>query len=476
MKRLTYYISGAILIFCLVHLYSCQKRELEDFSLAKATGLTVSAGTIIGEVEKNNENVAFEVGISLSAPADKAFQVGLELNNDTINALIESGTLENTVPVPLGSFTIPNVAVVPFGVDYAKFKIQVSISAFERNYGKKLALAINLIDPTKGNKTDGDSQTAILMLDSRELLEESEIHYLSVTNQENGILNVERGVNYRVSSAGLTIPLGISLAGVPGRSYTVKAEYNIDTIASLIASGILPVNVKALQENEFNLDTLINVGSNISDAPFEFSIPWNTMDNNLENPVAVVISLRDPSRHVLHPVEKTVVVIVDPSVSLDNNSYLPGSGSGLLAEYFKGTQLLDEDGRQPDLVRIDERIDFVGWEPFPGAGDNWSVRWTGEFFAPVRGEYIFYQTQWDDGARLIVDGKVLVDDFTTEWDKPTRFGRIFLERGQRYTIEAHHRENVGGQQAKLEFEVASEGIARQIIPRSLLYPAGQTEE
>uniref|UniRef100_UPI0025E7B219 hypothetical protein n=1 Tax=Mucilaginibacter sp. TaxID=1882438 RepID=UPI0025E7B219 len=56
--------------------------------------------------------------------------------------------------------------------------------------------------------------------------------------------------------------------------------------------------------------------------------------------------------------------------------------------------------------------------------------------------------------------------------KPSRFAKIFLERGKRYKIEANHRENVGGQQARLEYEVPSAGInGRRIVPKSQLFPA-----
>jgi hypothetical protein len=73
---------------------------------------------------------------------------------------------------------------------------------------------------------------------------------------------------------------------------------------------------------------------------------------------------------------------------------------------------------------------------------------------------------------LYIDGKAIINDFTTEWDKDTRTAKIFLERGKRYKIEANHRENSGGQRARLTFEVPSAGInGRRIIPQSQLYPA-----
>ena len=472
MNRFCNTLYQILLVVSMLAIASCKKHDLEDFSLSKTTPLTVSAGSMVGDIKKDNEKISFKVRLALSEPAKKAFQVGLEINNDTLQSLIDKGLAENTAIASPGSYFIPNVAEVAFGVDSASFDVQISLTEIERQYGKKIGLAIKLIEPSKGNNTNPENQTSIVIIDTKQVIDEGDIHYLSITNGGGAVLEVVQGVNYRVTSAGVTIPLGISLAGVPGRSFQVKSEINIDTIAALIADGTLPANTVALQADDFNIDSLVSIGGNLSQAPFELSIPWHVMDENLNNVIAVVISLDDPTRHVLHPVNRAVVVMIDPSVSLDNNSFIEGNGTGLLAEYFK-EQTLDEGGKVPDVVRIDERIDFGGWQPIPDAGDNWSSKWTGEFHAPVRGEYIFYQTKWDDGARLIINGQAIIDDFTAEWDKPSRVGKIFLERGQRYTIEAHHRENVGGQQARLEYEVPSADIPRQIVPKSLLYPASR---
>lgn len=476
MKRNSIYL--VVFTLLLVQLFGCKDHTLEEFPIQKKDPVTVSAGAIRGGIIRNNDKITLQMGIGLSAPATKAFQIKLALNPDTIKTLIGNHTLpEDAVALPSGVIQIPNVAEVTYGVDSAFFSISISLSVIEKYYGKKLALAVSLDDPTKGNQASTVKRTSIVVLNTRDLVKLEEIHYLAIINGGGGMLNVTRGKNYNVTSAGVTIPLNISLAGVPGRSFSVKIGVNTDTVGTLAGLGKIPANTKALQEGKYYLDTVVNFEGNKSKATLELSIPWEVMDQNLNNPLALSISLKSSSNHVLHPVNKTVVVLIDPSVSLDNNSFIKGNGTGLKAEYFKGTQTINEGGRLPDLVRIDPQINFnppqtnISWQPFDGFDDNWSSRWTGEFLAPVRGEYIFYQTQWDDGARLFVNGVTLVNDFTAEWDKPYRFGKIFLERGQRYKIEAHHRENVGGQRAVLEYEVPSAGLGRNVVPQSQLYPA-----
>ncbi|WP_158275352.1 PA14 domain-containing protein [Pedobacter sp. HMWF019] len=461
----------AFLSLVLLQLFSCKRNALEDFDIAKGTPVTVSAGGLRGNIQRDNEKIILQVGLGLSAPATKAFQINLSLNMDTVNTLIEKNTLSNTVALPVLSIKLPNVAEVTYGVDSAFFNVEVSVTALEQFYGKKVALAVSLDDPTKGNQASKIKRTTLIVLDTRDLVKQEEIHYLSIKNGGGGVLKVTKGENYKVTSAGVTISLDVLLAGIPGSAFSIKTTVNTDTVASLVANKVLPQGTLPLAKGKYLLDSVINFPANKTQATYELNIPWSTMDQNLNNSTALTIRLSSSNKHVLHPVNSVVVVLIDPSVSLDNNSFITGNGTGLKAEYFKGTQTINEGGRLPDLVRIDPQINFVGWQPFPEQDDNWSSRWTGEFLAPVRGEYIFYQTKWDDGARLFINGVTIVDDFTAEWDKPTRFGKIFLERGQRYSIEAQHRENVGGQQAILEYEVPSAGVGRQVVPKSQLFPA-----
>jgi hypothetical protein len=74
---------------------------------------------------------------------------------------------------------------------------------------------------------------------------------------------------------------------------------------------------------------------------------------------------------------------------------------------------------------------------------------------------------------LFFDNKLVVNDFNQQWDKDYRKATVTLKRGEVYQIEAHHRENVGGQQARLEYEVKNDKgdviYSRRIIQKSQLY-------
>ncbi|MEK6572547.1 MAG: glycoside hydrolase family 3 N-terminal domain-containing protein, partial [Bacteroidota bacterium] len=82
---------------------------------------------------------------------------------------------------------------------------------------------------------------------------------------------------------------------------------------------------------------------------------------------------------------------------------------GLRGEYFNNKDLADK----PTLVRIDKQIHF-DWGPgSPDStihDDHFSVRWTGKLVPAVSGVYKISVTT-DDGVRLWIDGKLLVDSW-----------------------------------------------------------------
>ena len=139
-----------------------------------------------------------------------------------------------------------------------------------------------------------------------------------------------------------------------------------------------------------------------------------------------------------------------------------GPGGGLRGDYFRGMDLMNHT-----LRRIDPQINFNWGEPHPSIGENnFSVRWTGEVEAAFTEKYTFY-TNTDDGARLWVDGKQLVNDWndhgTTE-----NSGTIDLAAGQFYTIVMEYYENGGGAVAQLHW--SSPHTPKQLIPQAALSP------
>jgi beta-glucosidase len=125
----------------------------------------------------------------------------------------------------------------------------------------------------------------------------------------------------------------------------------------------------------------------------------------------------------------------------------PGKGEehGLLAEYFANTKL----SGNPVVTRVDPNINFE-WKrnaPAPGIPtDGFSVRWTGTFTPTVSGEYELGMTS-DDGFRLYLDGKLLLDFWADQW-AVTRTARVQLAAGKPYSVRIEYFENQGDAVAK----------------------------
>lgn len=330
---------------------SCKDHELDEFAAGETEQRTVSAGGLSGAISKDNEKIVVPVSVTLSAPATRAFEVGLHFNQDTVAGLIADQTLENTVLLPSNAVQLPSVVEIPYGADTAVFELIIGISALEQIYGKKTALAIDLVNAGKGNQIDAANRTSLLTLNTVELLEPKEIHYLSISNGGGEVLPVQNRQNYSVTSAGINIPLGVSLAGVPGRLFSVKAAANADTVSTLVNQEVLPANTVALTPDQYHLDTLVNVPGNTNQGNLNLSIPWQVAEDNIDKQLALAVSLHDPSRHVLDPVKKTVVVLIYPervvesdvtaegllSVSRDNDGG-PEAGEGSLKVIDGNTQ------------------------------------------------------------------------------------------------------------------------------------------
>lgn len=89
---------------------------------------------------------------------------------------------------------------------------------------------------------------------------------------------------------------------------------------------------------------------------------------------------------------------------------------GLVGEYFQLRQSPSDfpklAGKQPFLVRVDRQINFPesdGEFHRTKLSENFYVLWTGSLRIDKPGEYTFY-TESDDGSRLSIDGKIVVDN------------------------------------------------------------------
>lgn len=147
-----------------------------------------------------------------------------------------------------------------------------------------------------------------------------------------------------------------------------------------------------------------------------------------------------------------------------------GSGTGLRAEYFNNKDL----AVPIFMTRTDATIDFDWGGGSPTSGmpaDYFSVRWTGKVKAPLSGNYTF-STTTDDGVRLWVNGRLVVDDWNGRPTATRTSPTIEFVAGQLYDIRMEYFENIVGAVARLSWAYPGQG--QQIVPQIYLYPTTGT--
>jgi hypothetical protein len=146
------------------------------------------------------------------------------------------------------------------------------------------------------------------------------------------------------------------------------------------------------------------------------------------------------------------------------STHLAPPGNGLRAELFATADLSGTP-----VSWVDSTVDFDWFASAPDVRipkDHWSARWTGQVVPRHSDEYTFW-TIADDGVRLWVDGRQIIDDWVPR--PPTeRQGAIRLEAGRAYAIRFEFFERDLYASASLGWQSARQ--PREVLPTDRLLP------
>ncbi|MBP2114946.1 PA14 domain-containing protein [Paenibacillus silagei] len=148
-----------------------------------------------------------------------------------------------------------------------------------------------------------------------------------------------------------------------------------------------------------------------------------------------------------------------------SNSVAAAAGtSGLQGEYYDNINFTGHK-----LTRTEANVNFNWGVGSPDASiepDTFSVRWTGSILVKYSEAYTF-QVIADDGVRLWVDGRLILDKWVPQASELTSLP-ITLRAGQNYNIRLEYFENGGGATAILQWSSASQ--VKQVVPQTQLTP------
>ncbi len=159
------------------------------------------------------------------------------------------------------------------------------------------------------------------------------------------------------------------------------------------------------------------------------------------------------------------VTTTSSSVSIN---YQKIQGDGLSARYYNNNNWLNN----AVLTRVDTSINF-NWllvSPSTEIGvDNFSVKWSGKIKALKSDIYTFTSTS-DDGFMLSINDSVVISQLS--YKATSSSGNIKLTAGTSYNIEVKYFENSGAAKCLLEWSSAM--MAKQVVPKSVLYSESNT--
>lgn len=136
--------------------------------------------------------------------------------------------------------------------------------------------------------------------------------------------------------------------------------------------------------------------------------------------------------------------------------------------------------KQIYITRIDSTIDFnwVRNSPDPRIRvDHFTGEWTG-FISPDYSEEYTFTAKADDGVRVWIDGKLIIDQWVKQEQTEDGFvqgaqtsathkSSIKLKKGQKYPIKVEYFEDV--QNASIQVKWASKSQTEEVIPYAALY-------
>ena len=140
------------------------------------------------------------------------------------------------------------------------------------------------------------------------------------------------------------------------------------------------------------------------------------------------------------------------------NYFLPEDTHGIKGEYFNNRDL---EGKSV-LIRTEKSIDF-DWGYGNGHDDpgemgspdstivhknHWSARWTGKFKSPGDGWYEIGVAA-DNGVRLFLDGKKIIDYWIDSRPSKFKIVPIKLIKGHLYDLKVEYYENMGSASCRL---------------------------
>ncbi|GGZ83579.1 PA14 domain-containing protein [Streptomyces echinoruber] len=145
----------------------------------------------------------------------------------------------------------------------------------------------------------------------------------------------------------------------------------------------------------------------------------------------------------------------------------PAEVHGLKGDYYTQSAPGAFDFHELKATGLDPQLDFDNLEPrlafATGRSDDVSVRWTGRLVPERTGPHTFAVSA-DNGFRLWIGGRLVIDHWVDDWDVEQTSPPVELTAGTAYDIKVEYFEHYGGSNFHLRW--TPPGGTKQTVPQS----------
>ena len=167
-------------------------------------------------------------------------------------------------------------------------------------------------------------------------------------------------------------------------------------------------------------------------------------------------------------IRKKVVLLLAAALGAAGLSAVPAASAaadpgdtaevhGLKGEYYTQSAPGAFDFGQLKATGFDPDIDFPSLESrlssATGQADDASIRWTGKIVPEKTGSHVFSMIG-DNGFRLWIDGKPVIDHWVDDWEKEQTSQPVELTAGKAYDFKVEYFEHFGGSNLHLQVDRA----------------------
>ncbi|MDB5156696.1 MAG: hypothetical protein JWR50_1403 [Mucilaginibacter sp.] len=143
----------------------------------------------------------------------------------------------------------------------------------------------------------------------------------SVTASIDGKLEIGSKSKFTLDGASLTVPVTIAFSSATSTTFTIDLTPNVDTVASLVSSGVLPAGTTAFASGSAAVARQITVPAGVTSVSFDVIVSRSALELGYPKDIAAVIKLSNPTKgNKLASGKSNMILVVHTTELLDASS------------------------------------------------------------------------------------------------------------------------------------------------------------